>query len=295
MNEQNIGLHSDDMDVQIGLVSAHVSGRLSGLVAQIKVRQVYKNWSETNIECVYTFPLAWQSVLLGMRVELNGNRLAGMVKPKKTAEVEYEQAIDNGDLPVMLERAGKDLYTANIGNIQPGDEAVIELDYAQILKAEDGAIRFSLPTTIAPRYGEADDAGVRLHQQAAADPQAEHRLFLSLDLSESLSAGTVHSPTHVIHTNRQGEGRTVRLASMAWLDRDFVLVIDRIGDMNFAVAAKDPVHPGEATLLTGSMFPPRSSSDRGPQPSKCWSIAPDRCRATAFPRREIAWTGCWAS
>ncbi len=264
MNEQNIGLHSDDMDVQIGLVSAHVSGRLSGLVAQIKVRQVYKNWSETNIECVYTFPLAWQSVLLGMRVELNGNRLAGMVKPKKTAEVEYEQAIDNGDLPVMLERAGKDLYTANIGNIQPGDEAVIELDYAQILKAEDGAIRFSLPTTIAPRYGEADDAGVRLHQQAAADPQAEHRLFLSLDLSESLSAGTVHSPTHVIHTNRQGEGRTVRLASMAWLDRDFVLVIDRIGDMNFAVAAKDPVHPGEATLLTGSMFPPQKQQRQRP-------------------------------
>lgn len=264
VNEETIGLSSDDMDAQIGLVSAHVSGRLSGLVAQIKVRQVYKNWSETNIECVYTFPLAWQSVLLGMRVELNGKRLAGMVKPKKTAEVEYEKAIDSGDLPVMLERAGKDLYTANIGNIQPGDEVVIELDYAQILKAEDGAIRFSMPTTIAPRYGEAEDAGLRLHQLSEADPQAEHRLFLSLDLSQSLSAGTIHSPTHEIHTNRQVELCTVRLASMAWLDRDFVLVIDRIGDMNFAVAAKDPVRPGEATLLTSSIFRPQKPQRHRP-------------------------------
>ena len=174
----------------MGLESVHVSGRLSGLVAQIKVRQVYKNWTEFNIECVYTFPMAWQSVLLGMRVELNGNRLSGMVKLKKTAQAEYEDAIDNGDLPVMLERAGKDLYTANIGNIQPGDEVVIELDYAQILKTEDGAIRFSLPTTIAPRYGEAEDAGLRLHQQTQADAQAVHRLFLSLDLSESLCHGS---------------------------------------------------------------------------------------------------------
>ena len=133
-NERQIGLHAKGADADIGLVSAHVTGRLNGLVAQIKVRQVYKNWSDTNIECVYTFPLGWQSVLLGMRVELNGRSLTGTVKPKKVAEAQYEEAIDNGDLPVMLERSGKDLYTANIGNILTGDEVVIELDYAQILK-----------------------------------------------------------------------------------------------------------------------------------------------------------------
>ena len=154
-NKKQIGLHAQDMEANIGLVSAHVTGRLNGLVAQIKVRQVYKNWSDDNVECVYTFPLGWQSVLLGMRVELNGKSMTGTVKPKKVAEAQYEEAISSGDLPVMLERSGKDLYTANIGNIQTGDEVVIELDYAQILKAEDGAIRFSLPTTIAPRYGDA--------------------------------------------------------------------------------------------------------------------------------------------
>ena len=203
-NKKQIGLHAQDMEANIGLVSAHVTGRLNGLVAQIKVRQVYKNWSDDNVECVYTFPLGWQSVLLGMRVELNGKSMTGTVKPKKVAEAQYEKAIDSGDLPVMLERSGKDLYTANIGNIQSGDEVVIELDYAQILKAEDGAIRFSLPTTIAPRYGDASAAGLKLHQQAEANPQAEHRLFLNLELSENLSQGTVYSPSHEIQLSRQG-------------------------------------------------------------------------------------------
>ncbi|MGV0960639.1 MAG: VIT and vWA domain-containing protein [Limnohabitans sp.] len=263
-NKKQIGLHAQDMEANIGLVSAHVTGRLNGLVAQIKIRQVYKNWSDDNVECVYTFPLGWQSVLLGMRVELNGKSMTGTVKPKKVAEAQYEEAISSGDLPVMLERSGKDLYTANIGNIQPGDEVVIELDYAQILKAEDGAIRFSLPTTIAPRYGDASAAGLKLHQQAEANPQAEHRLFLNLELSENLSQSTVYSPSHEIQLSRQGNQCSLKLEGAAWLDRDFVLVIDRLGDMNFAVAAHDSARPGEATVLTGGVYRPTGIEKQHP-------------------------------
>lgn len=263
-NKKQIGLHAQNMEANIGLVSAHVTGRLNGLVAQIKIRQVYKNWSDDNVECVYTFPLGWQSVLLGMRVELNGKSMTGTVKPKKVAEAQYEKAIDSGDLPVMLERSGKDLYTANIGNIQSGDEVVIELDYAQILKAEDGAIRFSLPTTIAPRYGDASAAGLKLHQQAEANPQAEHRLFLNLELSENLSQGTVYSPSHEIQLSRQGNQCALKLEGAAWLDRDFILVIDRLGDMNFAVAAHDPMRPGEATVLTGGVYRPAGVKKQHP-------------------------------
>jgi Ca-activated chloride channel homolog len=263
-NNKQTGLHAQDTEANIGLVSAHVTGRLNGLVAQIKVRQVYKNWSDDNVECVYTFPLGWQSVLLGMRVELNGKSLTGTVKPKKVAEAQYEEAISSGDLPVMLERSGKDLYTANIGNIQTGDEVVIELDYAQILKAEDGAIRFSLPTTIAPRYGDASAAGLKPHQQAQADPQAEQRLFLNLDLSENLSQGTVYSPSHEIQLSRQGDQCALKLEGAAWLDRDFVLVIDRLGDMNFAVAAHDPMRPGEATVMIGGVYRPAGVKKQHP-------------------------------
>lgn len=261
-NDQKVGLRAKDGQAHVGLLSAHVTGRISGLVAQMKVRQIYKNWSDSNIECVYTFPLAWQSALLGMSVELNGKRLSGVVKPRKVAESEYDKAIDSGDLPVMLERAGKDLYTANIGNIQPGDEVVVEIDYAQILKVVDGAIRLSMPTTIAPRYGDAADAGLRLHQRMTPDAQVEQRLFISLELDETLSAGMVHSPTHTIHQTRQGEITTYKIHGMAWLDRDFVLVIDRIQDLNFALAAPDPMRPGESTVFTGSVYRP----DQTPRP-----------------------------
>ena len=265
MNEEkNTGLRALHDDAEIGLRSVQVNARLSGLVAQVAVRQVYRNWSDRNVECVYTFPLGWQSVLLGMRVELNGKRLTGAVKPKKVAEADYERGIDSGDLPVMLERSGKDLYTANIGNLQPGDEVVIELDYAQVLQLEDGAVRWRLPTTIAPRYGDSAEAGLRPHQDPGVDAQAEHRLFVNLTLAAPLSAGSVYSPTHDIRQQHQGEECHVRLEGTAWLDRDFVLVVDRVGDMSFAVAAPDPTRMGEATMLVGSVWRPTTPPRRRP-------------------------------
>ena len=48
-NDQKVGLRAQDGQTHVGLLSAHVTGRINGLVAQMKVRQVYKNWSESNM------------------------------------------------------------------------------------------------------------------------------------------------------------------------------------------------------------------------------------------------------
>jgi Ca-activated chloride channel family protein len=42
---------------------------------------------------------------------------------KKKAEKKYEEAIESGDTPVMLEKSPLGLYTANLGNLKPGEEA----------------------------------------------------------------------------------------------------------------------------------------------------------------------------
>jgi Ca-activated chloride channel family protein len=116
------------------LQRVEAKGVLKGLVLVMTLKQVYRNTSDENIECVYTFPLAWGATLTAMHVTLNGKCLSGQVIGKKKAEKKYEKAIAEGDTPVMLERSGKDLYTANLGNLLPDDEAVIEIEYAQLLK-----------------------------------------------------------------------------------------------------------------------------------------------------------------
>jgi Ca-activated chloride channel family protein len=253
MNNEVMGLKSRDDDQAVALQSVHVQGQLQGLVLRMKLRQVYRNTTRDNLECVYTFPLAWGSVLLGMAVELNGKRMTGTVVEKKEAEATYEKAIQSGDLPVMLERSGKDLYTANLGNILPGDNVVIELEYAQLLRLEGGMLRLSLPTTIAPRYGdEHHPGGLAPHQTAVASPLAEYRLHVSLDIANPLAQATITSPSHGVQRVQHHNGVMVKLQDKAWLDRDFVLTLHGLKDMAFAMASADATQPGQYTLLSSA-------------------------------------------
>ncbi len=93
----------------IDLASVHASGTLDGMFLRMKVRQTYRNEGSENVETIYTFPLAWGTTLLAMSVSLNGKTMKGAVIEKKEAQERYEDAIIEGDTPVMVESAGKDL------------------------------------------------------------------------------------------------------------------------------------------------------------------------------------------
>jgi Ca-activated chloride channel family protein len=254
MSDEVMGLKSLDDDQAVALQSVQANGKVQGMTLRMKLRQVYRNTTHDNLECVYTFPLAWSSVLLGMAVELNGKRMTGTVAEKKEAETRYEKAIQTGDLPVMLERSGKDLYTANLGNLQPGDEVVIEVEYAQLLRFEGGMLRLCLPTTIAPRYGDQhEQGGLARHQTTASSGLADYRLYLNLDISSPLDQGTITSSSHTVQQVKHQNGVTVKLQSNAWLDRDFVLNILGLKDMTFATVSADVTQPGQYTLLSSAV------------------------------------------
>ena len=232
------------------LQRVEAKGVLKGLVLVMTLKQVYRNTSDENIECVYTFPLAWGATLTAMHVTLNGKRLSGQVIGKKKAEKKYEKAIAEGDTPVMLERSGKDLYTANLGNLLPDDEAVIEIEYAQLLKIEQGHLRLTLPTTLAPRYGDAQTQGnLLVHQTPETDPSIEYPFQLTLELLKPTSLGQISSPSHPIKQKKTDVGVEVTLQRRALLDRDFVLNIHGLRGVSSVIACSDPFDPGVYTVL----------------------------------------------
>jgi Ca-activated chloride channel homolog len=145
------------------LTAVQAQGRLDAVLFELTLRQTYRNTSEQVLEVVYTFPLPPMAVLLGFASELNGERQDGVIVAKREAERQYEESLEEGDAPVMLEAHGDGLHTANIGNLKPGDEIVLEARFAQLLSFEQGRLRVSIPTTIAPRYGHAERAGLQRH------------------------------------------------------------------------------------------------------------------------------------
>jgi Ca-activated chloride channel family protein len=217
-----------------------INASVDGLLFTVKARQFYKNTTDKNIETIYTFPLAWGATLLGLTATMAGKVWQGTVLPKSEAEESYEKAIKDGDTPIMVEQSGKGLYTAHMGNLKPDEEAIIEIEYAQLLRVEQGQVRLSIPTTVAPRYGDPVKTG-KLKKPASVDASLAVSYPLSLDLviNGPLAKGAVACPSHQVSV-RSDEGKTlVNLNRDGYLDRDLVLVFDGVESAGVFAVAED--------------------------------------------------------
>lgn len=247
-----LSIHGDDPalgSAGLALQGVQVQGRLDGLLLRTTIQQRYRNRTGRLIETVYTFPLAHGASLLGLSVTLGDKKMSGAVIEKQQATQRYERAIDEGDTPVLVEQSASGLYTANLGNLQDGEEATIEIEYAQLLRFEQGGLRLSIPTVVAPRYGDAQaQGGLAPHESTAADWQARYPFTLTLDLTGPAARARLSSPSHSIEVQPvvpdqgmpvQGEAVRVTLGQGAWLDRDFVLRLYGLEGQAFCVTAPD--------------------------------------------------------
>jgi len=242
------------------LMGVQAQGRLDAVLFELTVRQTYRNTSDQVLEVVYTFPLPPQAVLLGFASELNGERQEGVIVAKREAERQYEASLEEGDAPVMLEAHSDGLHTANIGNLNPGDEVVLEARFAQLLGFEQGRLRMSIPTTIAPRYGHAEQAGMQPQQVPLASLDAEYPLALTLTLTigEALAGASIECPTHRFATSH-GEQGTARLdlAAGARLDRDVVVIVmPREPRPSLLVRADNPFDASAPVVMMAALQPP---------------------------------------
>src|SRR6185295_8057342 len=188
----------------------------------------------------------------------NGARQEGVVVAKQEAERQYEEALADGDAPVMLEALADGLHTANIGNLKPGDEIVLEVRHAQLLAFDAGRLRIAIPTTIAPRYGDPASAGLQPQQVPEVSLQAEYPLSLVITVGPALANAAFDCPTHTFsHTSAEAGARRFELARHAWLDRDVVIVMTpREPRPSLVVTAHDPVSAAASHVVMAAFQPP---------------------------------------
>lgn len=237
--KKTVGLE-DKFGRRVSLKSVHVQGSINGLVLSMKTEQKYVNESGQTIEASYTFPAGWGTQLMRFSVTLNGKKLQAVALSKRNAEKKYEDAIEQGDTAVMLEKSPLGLYTASIGNLKSGEEALIELEYVQLLRFEQGRVRVTIPTVIAERYGNPEMEGhIAPHQTVQNDLTIEYPFSVSLDVLGDMAKGNISCPSHEIQIAPTEAGRRVELKKNGWLDRDFVMLIEDLQSSSFAIASKD--------------------------------------------------------
>lgn len=220
------------------LLGVTARGVISGELFELEVEQRYRNEEDKNIEAIYTFPLAARAVLLDIEFELGGKKLSGIAVERKEAEQGYEKAIEDGNTAILLEKSSEDLYTVNLGNLMAGEEAVVRYRYAEPLVREKGQLRLVIPTAIAPRYGNPESAGLKPHQIPGADIGVSYPFALAIDVLGELAKGDISSPSHNLTMAAIEHGIRLNLKK-AWLDRDFILMMDGAGYSNISCVRDD--------------------------------------------------------
>lgn len=208
---------------RVALCDVQIAAVLEEPLAEVAVCQTYRNDEAVNIEAVYTFPLPVDAVLLELDVHIGGRVLTGKLVEKKTAERQYEDAVEAGDAAVMLESIEPGLYTMNVGNLLPGETVRVNFRYALLHRWDTDRLRLLLPTTIAPRYGASRFAP---HQVPEVSLAVENEFSLSVRVRGALRDAQFACPSHRVELERTAEEVVISLREVrAVMDRDFVLNI----------------------------------------------------------------------
>lgn len=219
------GLFAQGSAAPLALQGVEVSAHISGFLVETRLTQHYQNDSASNLELAYTFPLPVDAVLLGFTVQIGARTFTGEVIPRSQAEADYEEAIAQGHSAFRLQQLRPGLYNAALGNVMAGEAVAITVTYAETLAWNGNSLRYRLPTTIAPRYGE--PVGMEPWQRPETSLQAAYTLKLKLRISGALARSSVRSPSHSISFHPHADSLEVNLAPGASLDRDFILELER--------------------------------------------------------------------
>jgi Ca-activated chloride channel family protein len=213
-----------------------VDAEIEELCARGTVAQRYRNRETQPIEAVYVFPLDDSAAVCGFEVVIDGTHVVGEVQERERAFETYDDALAEGHGAYLLDQERPDVFVASIGNVPAGKEVLVRITYVTELRFEGDAIRFTLPTTVAPRYAPAEDrSGVGPSPALTLNPPLAFAVPYGLELEARVALETpirgLESPSHPVAVECDGGRAVVRLASRAAaLDRDFVLLVRRDDD-----------------------------------------------------------------
>lgn len=214
-------------------------------------------------EISYDFPLYDGVSVVAFTCTVADRVIKGVVKEREKAKHEYTEARDRGETAGLFEQSleASDVFTTTIGNVPAGEKVTVDITYLGELKhdAEVDGVRFTIPTHIVPRYGEAASL------ESKGDWFKDEGISITVDaeMPDGSAIKSVQSPSHPISvsigttsTASTSEEPSLRKASAtlsqgsANLDKDFIIqvVATKMGEPA-AFVETHPTIPNQRALM----------------------------------------------
>lgn len=142
---------------QLPLKDTQVEITVAGVIADVKVRQIYRNEGSRAINASYVFPASTRAAVYAMRMQIGNEIIIAKIKEREQAKKDFEQAKEEGKSASLLEQQRPNVFSMSLANIMPQEQVEIELRYTELLIPTDNVYELVFPTVVGPRYASPDN------------------------------------------------------------------------------------------------------------------------------------------
>ncbi|MBK8257011.1 MAG: VWA domain-containing protein [Polyangiaceae bacterium] len=251
------------------LQQTDVSATLSGLMADVKVKQTFSNPYNKTIEAVYIFPLPENAAVYSMKLVQGERVIEAVVRERGAARAAYETARSSGYTAALLEQERANIFTQSVANLEPGKNVDVVIQYVQDLTYDAGEVEFVFPMTIGPRYMPGEPAGGRqkgdgTKQDTTQVPDASrispaliapgdrsgHDVSLEATIANESIVSAIAVPTHSVEATTRPGASHIRLSKKDRIpNRDFVLRYRTAGSTPTATLYSTGLNDGYFSLI----------------------------------------------
>ena len=163
------GMQVQNSDKFLPLRDMTVDVEIRDSIAIIRLNQSYLNPSDpiycekhkedgeksesTPIEVSFKFPKENKSIISEMKLSVGEKTVEAKIMQNEKAQEKYDDAIAAGNAGAILKQ-GQDYHQIDLGNINQGQTASVELVIIQPLDSSGGCFDFRFPSNYYPKYTE---------------------------------------------------------------------------------------------------------------------------------------------
>ncbi|HET6977950.1 MAG TPA: VIT and VWA domain-containing protein [Pyrinomonadaceae bacterium] len=220
------------------LKDTRVDISVSGVIADVKVRQIYRNEGLRAINASYVFPASTRAAVYSMRMQIGDEIIVAKIKEREQAKKDFEQAKEEGKSASLLEQQRPNVFSMSLANLMPQEQVEIELRYTELLVPTDSVYEVVFPTVVGPRYAspkdeaKKEDGFVETPYQRGGEQPAS-ALHINTRIATGVPIYDLTCPSHQILPQWQSQNvaqLTLDDANPFQGNRDFVLRYRLAGD-----------------------------------------------------------------
>lgn len=178
----------DGLTIEYQRVETHIDNQ----IATTHIEQLFVNDNDWLLEGAYLFPLPEGAAVSQLTMWVDGQPIEAKILEKDEARQIYDEIVRQLRDPALLEYVGTQAIQANVFPIPAHDERRIEIEYTQLLPADNGVIHYVYPQS------------TDLYTNAPLENQS-----IRVELLSDEAIRAIYSPSHPVAISREGDFKAV--------------------------------------------------------------------------------------